>query len=244
MKDLFAVEQKILNEATLYVTKLKNGAVLAPDKYCELVEEYSSLLRQFRKLILISDKATVSLNISKHDLLDKVYLDALTGIYNRWFLDDNLQRVIKTMSRAGGFLSVLMIDIDFFKNYNDTYGHSMGDSCLKAVAETIAKCLLRGGDFAARFGGEEFVVLLPNTSANGARIMADKMLENVRALNVSHAKNEAADCVTVSIGITTGNVKHEHKGEDYIKCADEALYQSKQNGRNQYTYMDFKEEEQ
>jgi len=134
-----------------------------------------------------------------------------------------------------------MIDIDFFKKYNDTYGHSKGDSCLKTVAETIVGSLMRPSDFAARYGGEEFAVILPETDVAGARHVAEKILGNVFALGIPHEENEAADCVTISIGATTGSVERTHRAEDYVKCADEALYMSKNGGRNRYTYIDFKE---
>ena len=239
MEDLFEVEQKVLDNAILYASELKDGNQLEPAKYHELLEGYGSLLKQFRKLIAISDRTGGSLHANKYDLLGKVYYDALTGIYNRWFLEDNLPRITRTLSRTGSALSIMMADIDFFKRYNDTYGHNMGDTCLKAVAETIAVSLSRGSDFVARYGGEEFVILLPHTNENGARLMADKILEKTRALNIPHAKNDASNCITVSIGVTTVHVTHTQKYEDYVKRADEALYHSKQNGRNRYTYFDF-----
>ena len=121
MKDLFAIEQKVLDNALLYATGLKNGVVIDPKKYDELVGEYGRLLKQFRKLTVISDRATVSLNTSKHDLLDKVYYDALTGIYNRRFLEENMKRITRALSRSDSSLTVLMVDIDFLKKYNDTY---------------------------------------------------------------------------------------------------------------------------
>jgi diguanylate cyclase (GGDEF)-like protein len=157
-------------------------------------------------------------------------------------MEDNLKRVIKSILRSGGgLLSVLMIDIDFFKKYNDTYGHSDGDVCLKSIAKVLAACVMRPDDFAARYGGEEFVVILPNTDESGACGIADKILKSVQACGIPHIKNEAADCVTVSIGATTVHVDPAHDGGDYIKRADEALYISKGNGRNKYTYLAFEE---
>jgi len=136
-------------------------------------------------------------------------------------------------------LSVLMLDIDFFKRYNDTYGHGAGDTCLKRVAETVAKTLSRAEDFVARYGGEEFTVVLPHADAKGARMIADKIIKNIQALKIPHEKNDAADCVTISIGVTTGNVQHGQDYSDYLKRADEALYMSKHDGRNRCTYIDF-----
>jgi len=208
----------------------------------ELAKEYGRLLKQLRRVTKVSDRTTKTLNTSKYDLLDKVHFDVLTGIYNRRFLEENLTRIIKSISRSGGQLSVLMLDIDFFKNYNDTYGHSEGDTCLKAVAEIIATSLTRADDFVVRYGGEEFAVVLPNTCESSAQLMADRILKNIRMRNIPHEKNEAAPCVTISIGLTTSEVEYMQSADDYIKQADKALYQSKQNGRNRYTYIDFKEE--
>ena len=166
----------------------------------------------------------------------KVYYDALTGIYNRRYFDENLNRVIRSLSRPGGMLSLMMIDIDFFKNYNDTYGHSEGDTCLVAVADILSKSIPRTDDFVARYGGEEFAVVLPNTDEGGARIIAEKLLENTRNCSIPHGQSAVAKYVTVSIGVTTGRVDHTQKGNDFVKRADEMLYLSKQNGRNRYSF--------
>jgi len=236
--DLFEDEQKIFENSAALVYAVKNGEQFDFDEYAKLSKEYGRLLKQLRRSTRIADRTTIDLYESNVDLTDKVHYDALTGIYNRRFLEDDLARVIKSLARSGGELSFLMMDIDFFKKYNDTYGHSQGDFCLKNVAETLAGSISRPDDFVARYGGEEFAVVLPDTDAKGAQLLAAKILANIRARNIPHEKNEAASCVTISIGITTGNVLHEHDGGEYIKRADEALYMSKQNGRNKYTYID------
>jgi diguanylate cyclase (GGDEF)-like protein len=171
------------------------------------------------------------------NLLDKSYKDALTGIYNRRFLDERLVQVIKSLSRSGGTLSLLLIDIDFFKNYNDTYGHGMGDDCLRLVANTLSKCVLRDEDFVARYGGEEFIIVLPNTDESGAQVIAEKLLEKICECRKPHKASNVADYVTISIGGTTGKVKHSQSPQDYIKAADKAMYESKRNGRNRYTFV-------
>ena len=154
-------------------------------------------------------------------------------------LDERLAQIIKSLSRSGSTLSVLMIDIDHFKKYNDTYGHGAGDGCLRAVAGAISECILRDEDFVARYGGEEFAVVLPNTDRNGAQMIAEKLLKKIRECNIPHKASDVADYVTVSIGGTTGIVKHSQHASDYIKAADKALYESKKNGRNRYTYEDY-----
>jgi len=166
----------------------------------------------------------------------EVDYDALTGIYNRQYFDQNMKSVIKHHSRGEDLLSLMMIDIDFFKQYNDTHGHIQGDKCIKAVAHTLGQCLKREDDFVARFGGDEFVVVMPNTPEEGARKMADKMLKKICACSMPHGKSEAADHVTISIGVTTGKVLHTDTANDFVKIADGLLYESKRNGRNQYSF--------
>jgi diguanylate cyclase (GGDEF)-like protein len=170
------------------------------------------------------------------EFLDMTIIDPLTGIYNRRFMNGQLRKIIKSLSRSDGKLSLLLVDIDFFKNYNDTYGHDTGDSCLKTVATALAECITRDEDFVARYGGEEFVVVLPNTDENGAGLIAEKMLRKIYACNILHENSDTAGFVTISIGGTTGIVKHSHLESDFIKRADEALYKSKQDGRNRYTF--------
>jgi diguanylate cyclase (GGDEF)-like protein len=170
--------------------------------------------------------------------VDKIYYDALTGIYNRRYFDKHLEIVMKTLSRTDGVLSLMMIDIDCFKLYNDTYGHSQGDECLKVVAQTLKETVTRTGDFVVRYGGEEFSVVLPNTDEEGARIVAEQLLGNIRSQNILHesTKVEGVDYITLSIGVTTGRIEYPYRGDDYIKRADDMLYQSKQSGRNKYTF--------
>jgi len=239
MKDIFEEEQIIHDEAIIYLMKLQQGEEFDIEKFHSLIKEYRRLLKQLRRVTKISDRATGTLNNSKHDLLDKVHFDALTGIYNRRFMEDSLKRIIKSLSRSGDILSVLMMDVDFFKKYNDTYGHSEGDECLKTIAETIKNSLSRANDFAVRYGGEEFAVLLPGTDRVGAEYIAQKILENVRAKKITHEKSDVSEFVTISIGITSHKPDNTLEGSDFIRKADKALYQSKQNGRNQYTFIEF-----
>jgi len=167
---------------------------------------------------------------------EKIFFDGLTNIYNRRFFDESINRMIKSLSRSGSMLSLMMIDIDYFKKYNDTYGHSAGDDCLKIVAETLKKCIPRTDDFVARYGGEEFVTVLPNTDENGARIVANRLLKRIREKNILHENSEAAGFVTISIGVTTGYVEHTHTADNFIKRADEMLYHAKNSGRNRYSF--------
>ncbi|MCL2627697.1 MAG: GGDEF domain-containing protein [Oscillospiraceae bacterium] len=228
-------------EAVRYSAALEIGAYAElAEAYAKLSEAYGDLLDEHRRSILISDTTTIELYENNVDLTDKVYHDALTGIYNRRYLEDSLKRIAHSLKRSGDVLGVMMIDIDYFKRYNDTYSHSEGDICLKKVADAIDSTLLRPDDIVARYGGEEFTVLLPYTDEKGARYIAERMLKNVRDLKIPHEKNEASDYVTISIGLTVINADFSQDGDAYLKCADKALYQSKANGRNQYTFIEFK----
>jgi diguanylate cyclase (GGDEF)-like protein len=171
------------------------------------------------------------------ELFYEAHTDALTGIYNRRFMETQLDQAMVLLSRNNGMLSVLMLDIDYFKRYNDTYGHDQGDKCLMAVAKAISGNIARASDFAARYGGEEFIAVLPNTDEAGACLMAERIMESVKALEIPHPANEASKFVTVSIGVTTGNADFNQQWDDYVKIADAALYQSKEHGRNRYTYL-------
>ena len=186
-------------------------------------------------VLFITNRVTVSIE----QMLNKINNDALTGVYNRRFLEENMEKIIKSLSRSEGTLTLIMIDIDYFKDYNDTYGHNKGDDCLKIVAKILEQCTTRTDDFTVRYGGDEFVAVLTNTDEAGARMIAQKLLKNVQELNMPHSNSMVAQCVTISIGITTATAAHSQSWVDYVKRADEALYMSKQKGRNQYTYLDF-----
>jgi diguanylate cyclase (GGDEF)-like protein len=240
--DLFENEQKIFDDVTKRVEEVREGGSFSFEEYESLVKEYGKLLKQLRKSIHFADR--VSNGLFRHNLIldEKVHYDALTGIYNRRFMDDNLKRVIKSLSRSKGVLSVMMLDIDFFKKYNDTYGHSKGDVCLKAVAKALSETA-RADDCVIRYGGEEFVILLPNTDEAGVGITAERLLECIRALRIPHKNSDIAEYVTISIGATTVKVKLNHHYMNYIKRADEALYMSKNTGRNKYNHLKFIDKE-
>lgn len=239
MQDLFAREQEIADAA---FARIKNGSPCTVEDYTELAKEYRRLLKQVRIVTRISDKTTIDLNTRKLDLQGKVLFDQLTGIYNRRFLDESMARILLALAPGRGMLGVLMVDVDFFKQYNDTYGHEKGDECLQLVAKTISQSMQRKDDFAARYGGEEFVVVLPGADSSSAQSIACRILENIRKCDITHKTSSAAHCVTVSVGVTAGIVEAFCTPEDFIRIADMALYRSKKNGRNQCTYVKMEEE--
>ena len=239
--DLFENEQKIFDDATKRIEEVREGGSFGFDEYEFLVKEYGKMLKQLRRCIHFADRVSNGLFKNNLNLDEKVHYDALTGIYNRRFMDDNLKRVIKSLSRSNGVLSIMMIDIDCFKKYNDNYGHSMGDECLKTVAKALSGAA-RMDDCVIRYGGEEFMILLPNTDEAGAGIIATRLLDSVRSLCIPHVKSDIADYVTISIGATTVKVKLSHQYMDYIERADKALYISKNSGRNRYTHLKYDDE--
>ncbi|MCL1848634.1 MAG: diguanylate cyclase [Clostridiales bacterium] len=183
-----------------------------------------------------------SLSKTIDDLFIKANYDALTGVYNRRFMETLLQQNMEFLHRTNGMLSILMADVDFFKLYNDAYGHQEGDECLKTVARVLSESVTRNTDFVARYGGEEFVAVLPNTDEAGARLVAQKMLDNIRRLRIPHKTSTVESFVTISLGVTSGQVFYSQNWTEYVKHADDALYTSKQSGRDQYTYLAFSAE--
>ncbi|MGB4599098.1 MAG: diguanylate cyclase [Trichlorobacter sp.] len=176
----------------------------------------------------------------QRDLLARLSnLDGLTGIPNRRALDANLDREWRRCQRSHKPLSLIMSDIDHFKNYNDTYGHLTGDDCLKTVSSTLQNILERPGDLLARYGGEEFIALLPETDAHGAQLVAGKMLQAITNLALPHAGIQPLEQVSISIGVATILPKRAASSTRLMEAADQALYQSKQAGRNRIsTWMD------
>jgi diguanylate cyclase (GGDEF)-like protein len=175
----------------------------------------------------------------KYDLLEKLAcIDGLTEIANRRRLENALKDEWRRCKRGGKPLSLVMLDIDFFKPFNDNYGHSAGDDCLRRVALAIRECLKRAGDLAARYGGEEFSCLLPNTELVSAEIVAELIRETVNQLQIIHAFSSVSDHITVSLGVATTIPSSKQVPADLVRSADNRLYKAKNNGRNQVVSTD------
>ncbi|KWT76802.1 GGDEF domain-containing response regulator [Candidatus Magnetominusculus xianensis] len=158
------------------------------------------------------------------------YIDGLTGVANRRYFDDYSEQEWKKAFRGHNFISVVLVDIDFFKQLNDTEGHLYGDDCLRRVAGALSDALRRPGDFIARYGGEEFVSVLPDTTLDGAALIGETMRTNVNSLNLCFAQSKT---VTVSIGIA-GMIPDKSRTLQWlISEADRALYTAKKSGKNQ-----------
>lgn len=173
----------------------------------------------------------VELKRQKELLKSLSYQDGLTGIANRRHFDDMLIHEHRRCKRAGVPLSTLMIDIDFFKKFNDIYGHLTGDDCLKLVAGTMQRQLCRPGDLLARYGGEEFACILPDTDMSGAKHVAKSLLASVISLGIPHEAG-IDNLVTISIGVVSGLPTEGADARKFLLLADQALYQAKVSGRN------------
>lgn len=176
----------------------------------------------------------LSLQLQKEkDIAEKNALtDGMTGLSNRRYLDEQIMLEYFRMKRTGENLSIIMLDVDFFKLYNDLYGHIQGDECLKSIAKLLKNSIKRATDIAARYGGEEFVILLPDTDEDGAKKVAETIRKNVEDLNLEHKDSKISNFVTVSLGVATFGSQSEVAPEKLVQKADEALYQAKNNGRN------------
>lgn len=169
------------------------------------------------------------------ELLSNV--DPLTQVLNRRGMEEMLAKAWLTNNRLSGDLSILMIDIDYFKSYNDNYGHLKGDECLANVAQVLRSSLNRATDFVARYGGEEFIIALPFTPLEGARFKAKEILKALENRKLDHEYSTVSPYVSVSIGITSSNMGSTTL-MDLIEQADQALYLAKDDGRNRYgTYV-------
>lgn len=187
-----------------------------------------------REIVRLRTRNHLELKRHRDTLAALANLDGLTGIVNRRGFDQALITEWRRSKRTHSSLSLLLIDIDHFKAYNDAYGHIEGDTCLRFVADTLTRCLNRPADLVCRYGGEEFVCILPDTDAQGAEQIANTLREAVETSAKPHASNNELGIVTISVGAAS-TVPGEREGSselDLLKRADDALYAAKDAGRN------------
>jgi len=175
---------------------------------------------------------TAKLNLVNAELDRLAHVDGLTHIANRRRFDQYLAQAWRTMAQAQLPLSLILCDIDYFKLYNDTYGHQAGDDCLRQVAQAFTTAIKRSTDLAARYGGEEFVLVLPRTDEVGVKIVAGYLHERVQQLQIPHAASQCSQYITISLGVTTVIPTLDQSPDDLVTAADSALYQAKLQGRN------------
>jgi len=158
--------------------------------------------------------------------------DSLTGLSNRRSFDEALKTEFARLKRSGAELSLIMLDVDYFKNFNDRYGHVAGDDCLRHMAEVFRRIVVRSSDIVARYGGEEFVVILPDTGIHGARELAERIRKAVEALDIPHDVSDISKHVTVSLGVVTASPKQMDSPDPILSLVDDAMYRAKNGGRN------------
>ena len=190
------------------------------------------IIQSNKELERLVEERTSELNYANQKLEMMAYHDSVTGLYNRRYLDESLDLEIRRSHRNRQPLSFLLIDVDYFKNYNDFYGHLAGDDCLKKIAVFLKIHFQRASDLIARYGGEEFCVILPNISCEEAKVLCDTLMDTVWNVNIPHHASAIADRVTISIGLTSCNADSQYTRDALIKSADKALYAAKGAGRN------------
>lgn len=177
-------------------------------------------------------KAQESLEIANEKLAKLVNIDGLTQISNRRYFDETLEKEWKLTLRHQHPISLIIIDIDYFKLYNDTYGHILGDETLKSVAKVFDEVIQRSTDLASRYGGEEFAIILPHTEIEGAEKVAQRIIREIRKLAIPHEPSPISDYVTLSMGISCVIPTENLSPEILVSQADKALYLAKSQGRN------------
>jgi diguanylate cyclase (GGDEF)-like protein len=213
--------------------------VSTPIREVELISRIETAYRlkqeMDRRIAREKELMRVMLELDKVNkrLKELSFVDGLTGVYNRRFFEETLNEEWQHAIRHQFPLSLILLDIDYFKRYNDYYGHFLGDECLKQVAQAIKGSVHREGDIVARYGGEEFVVVLPKSSEEVASKIAHRLQLNIHGLHIAHADSDAHPTVTISVGYSTLVPQVGMDTGQLISEADKALYQAKRQGRNQ-----------
>lgn len=202
--------------------------VTSEEKHLCLIQVTDATLSIKRERVLKSHSERLS---------KEAITDALTGAYNRRFFDERFAAEFGRALRQNVPLSLIMLDVDFFKDYNDNYGHPAGDKALISVVQALKSQLNRPTDVVARYGGEEFAVILPDSGSEGGRTVAEKLRVAVSGLNIPHGKSAIADHITISIGITTYQPDTVCNAACFLETVDAALYSAKHGGRNCVRYL-------
>ena len=227
---LFSQTMTVLTLAELNYTK---APIITTDLKPFLSEEESKQLKTLRVLHRLVETSAKEIESMNNKLAEMAHQDCLTRLSNRRYFDQKFAEEFNRAQRSQEPLSVVMIDIDKFKLYNDTYGHVKGDSCLRGVASALKKSLQRPGDFVARYGGEEFICILPNTDFEGGMFLAEKMRQNISKLSIPHGTSTVSHHVTISLGVLSLDKITEHMTPtEMIVMCDQQLYSAKDQGRN------------
>lgn len=205
-----------------------------------LVDDFGRFEGSFAMLTDIDERKKMELLLeeSNRQLTELSNRDSLTGIANRRCFDATLEHEYFRLQRSNSQLSVILLDIDHFKEYNDYYGHVMGDECLRQIGSVLASCISRSVDLAARYGGEEFACILPDTDIKSAVRIAEKIRQRIEDLKIEHKKSPVSPFVTASFGVVTVRYSSARSLEDIVSIADKLLYKAKVFGRNRIEYAE------
>lgn len=247
LEELTHISEQLIQESNFQVqvpvtTQDEVGKLAASmNQLIQWIDQHITELEEARKTLeqRVAQR-TIELQQALKKLKALVNLDGLTQIFNRRYFDESLQREWQRGRRDKSEISLIICDIDYFKIYNETYGHLGGDSCLQKVAQEIRRQVKRPSDVVARYGGEEFVILLPNTNLSGALTLAEMIRNAIETMNISHENSLVSDNVTLSLGVSCKIPEQIEQYKELIKEADDALYEAKENGRNCICYwVDF-----
>lgn len=213
------------------------------ERHQQVIEDYHQTRRQILFLTVLIYVVSIVIAVIVIRQSSKRYkyvsrlsiMDEITGAYNRRYFDMVLEEEWKRSMREYTPVSLVMVDLDFFKTYNEKFGQQMGDVCLYSISKIISGQLKRAADFIARYGGEEFAVVLPNTNAENARLLAERIRRSVEEARIQSANDSVSPWVTISVGVATTTAEFNQSSSVLIKTADQALYKSKQSGRNRVT---------
>ncbi len=226
---MFILQKGILNPLQFLLQHMReivdNGDYSLRISETEGAMEIVTLAKEFNLLVDKVDQQTTK-------LAELAVQDGLTGLHNRRSFDVTLENEWERLQRVEESLCLILCDIDFFKAYNDTYGHQAGDIALINVAQALEESATKPTDFVARYGGEEFVIILANTSAKGGAIVAERIREHLLSYRLPHSASEVADYITISCGVAAIIPTKESKGQQLLESADKALYRAKKAGRN------------
>lgn len=181
----------------------------------------------------------IELKRLRDQLASMAVTDALTGLSNRRQMERSLSTETSRLARTEDWLSVVMLDIDFFKQFNDTYGHPAGDRCITMVAAALTRAVKRASDLPARYGGEEFACILPGADPRGAELVAQEIKLQIQSLNIPHQRSQISPFITVSIGVASARCRPGMTSDQWLNEADRQLYESKHGGRNRISVVDF-----
>jgi diguanylate cyclase (GGDEF)-like protein/PAS domain S-box-containing protein len=211
-----------------------------------ILDDHGRFEGSFAMLTDINERKEMELLLAEtnRQLTELSNSDSLTGIANRRCFDATLAHEYSRLKRSKSRLSIIMLDIDHFKEYNDSYGHVMGDECLRQIGRALASCINRNVDLAARYGGEEFACILPDTDIHSAVKIAEKIRQKIRELEIVHETSPVSEFVTASFGVTTVQYTSESSPSDFVAMADKLLYKAKVSGRNRIEYAEFTEDGQ